>query len=160
MGEASHPGPAGLKAKWRKQSGLAQPITKGEIAKVCHSIFTEFLEQWAAHQPPQRVSRDDWRKWPRDPDQDYADWRASDAEWHGYRGDGSSAASAKDWDGLWNALHGALLGMRLPLELAMALMLGSLGRVVLFLLGTRMLSRGLALAVRCRTTVLLLRRFG
>ena len=54
-------------------------------------------------------------------------------------------------------LHEALLGMTLPLQLAMALMLGSLGRVLLFLLGARMLSRGLALAVRCRTTVLLLR---
>ncbi|CAE7436019.1 nifJ, partial [Symbiodinium microadriaticum] len=95
VGEASHPGPAGLKANWRKQSGLAQPISKGEIAKMCRSNFTEFLEQWAAHQPPQRGSWDDWRKWPRGPDQDYADWRASDAEWHGDHGCGSCVASAK-----------------------------------------------------------------
>ncbi|CAE7202460.1 unnamed protein product, partial [Symbiodinium sp. KB8] len=102
VGEASHPGPAGLKAKWRKQSGLTKPITKGDIARVCRSVVTEFLEQWAAHQPPQRGSWDDWRQWPRASDQEWAAWRASEAEWHNDHDYGHAADSATTWDGWWN----------------------------------------------------------
>ena len=76
VGEASHPGPAGSRktARMRKQAlqaRLAKPITKDDIAKVCRGLFTQFLEQWSASQPPSGGSWNDWHTWPDTHTQDY-----------------------------------------------------------------------------------------
>ena len=39
VGEATHPGPAGKAAKYRRQRGITKPVTPGDIKKVCQDVL-------------------------------------------------------------------------------------------------------------------------
>ena len=65
VGEASHPGPGGLRTTYRKRRNRG-PITRGEVKTMVKDLMREFWEQWRdgpwSHPPPppQSASSTEW----------------------------------------------------------------------------------------------------